>query len=112
MKQVDKIRSTKEIQNVLSSKNRLHSNALTLFFSQNARHKKVRFVFIVSKKISLKAVIRNKVRRQIKAMINEINLTMNFIDVVVIAKQNFLNNTYQQNLKILSKLLNKIVGGS
>lgn len=45
-------------------------------------------------------------------MINEINLTMDFIDVVVIAKQNFLNNTYQQNLKILSKLLSKIVGGS
>lgn len=112
MKQVDKIRSTKEIQNLLSSKNRLHSNVLTLFFSQNTRHKKVRFVFIVSKKVSLKAVVRNKVRRQIKAMINEINLTMDFIDVVVIAKQNFLNNTYQQNLKILSKLLSKIVGGS
>ena len=55
------------------------------------------------------AVVRNHIKRQIRSMCDEIiNYDKNAFDIVIIAKQDFLNNSYNDNKMSLIKLLNFI----
>ena len=55
------------------------------------------------------AVVRNHIKRQIRSMCDSlINYEKHSIDVVIIAKPNFLTNSYDDNKKSLEKLFNFI----
>lgn len=85
---------------------KLHSPTLTLIHQPNQTHLKL--AVIVSKKISPKAVVRNKVRRQI------INATQNSLslstptNLIIIPKQKITTTTFDQITKEISPLLFKI----
>ncbi len=54
------------------------------------------------------AVVRNKVKRQVKAMLDyKVDLTREY-DIVIIIKKNFLNFDYQTNSQILYDSLSQI----
>lgn len=62
----------------------------------------------VSKKIG-KAIIRNKIKRQIRSMLSEIlDFSSKSIDIIIIVKGKYLENSYQENLKLLNNLINNI----
>lgn len=65
----------------------------------------------VSKKVG-KAVVRVRVRRQIRAMIARFDVLSKHIDVVIIPKPSFLQNSFEQNLSNLKEALNKLLDGS
>ncbi len=57
------------------------------------------------------AVTRNRIKRQIRAMLDErIDYLNSSIDVVVIARNGFLENTFKDNYSILDNLLSNIKG--
>lgn len=77
----------------------------------NSRYKITNFVrclAVVSKKISKKAVIRNKIRRRIKEAFRSIDksLLKNQYDYQIIARHNILNISMQEIAEDIKKCLN------
>ena len=53
------------------------------------------------------AVVRNHIKRQIRSMCDSfIDYENQTFDIVIIAKQGFLNNSYDDNLSSLKRILN------
>ena len=52
------------------------------------------------------AVVRNHIKRQIRSMCDELIDYNQSLDIVIVAKQGFLNNSYDDNKESLNKLLN------
>ena len=53
------------------------------------------------------AVVRNHIKRQIRSMCDElIDYEKQSLDIVIVAKQEFLNRTYDDNKMSLKQLLN------
>ena len=53
------------------------------------------------------AVVRNHIKRQIRSMCDSfISYENQTFDIVIIAKQGFLNNSYDDNLASLKRILN------
>lgn len=64
----------------------------------------------VSTKIG-NAVVRSRVKRQLRAMCDSLlNYSNSSFDLVIIVKSKFLENTFQNNQSLLSDLLNVQVG--
>ena len=51
------------------------------------------------------AVVRNHIKRQIRSMCDELIDYNQPLDIVIVAKQGFLNNSYDDNKQSLTKLL-------
>lgn len=60
----------------------------------------------VSKKIG-KAVVRNRIKRQIRAMCDHSINFKNNVDIVIIVRTQFLENNFQENKTILCEFLHK-----
>lgn len=54
-----------------------------------------RFGIIVGKKISKKAVVRNKIKRRLREIIRQANVKLGF-DIVIITKPEIINKNYQE----------------
>ena len=68
-----------------------------------------RFGLSVGKKISNKAVIRNKLKRQLKSIIdNYKNLYQNNLDYIIIMKRNCLESNYQELETSFLNIMKKI----
>lgn len=67
-----------------------------------------RFGFLVSKKISKSAVIRNRIKRQIRRCIEEnLNNIISGVDMLFIAKNESINSTTEEICLSLNKILKK-----
>ena len=66
----------------------------------------VRVGISVSSKLG-NAVLRNQIKRQIRSMCDElIDYEKNTLDIVIVAKQDFLTRTFDDNKTSLKQLLN------
>ena len=54
------------------------------------------------------AVVRNHIKRQIRSMCDELIDYNQSLDIVIVAKQGFLNNSYDDNKMSLKKILSFI----
>lgn len=79
-----------------------------LKFKKN-KLKNTRFYWVVNLKISKKATVRNKIKRQLKEIVRK-NLPhiRGGFDVIVIAKPEIVNKKYQEIKKDIEKLLKKL----
>lgn len=60
----------------------------------------------VSKKLG-KAIVRNKIKRRIRAMCQEIvDFNSQSLDIIIIAKNNYLENDFHTNLCLLEQIIN------
>jgi len=68
-----------------------------------------RFGFVVSKKVSLKATIRNKIKRQVREII-QLNLKNieKGLDIVIICHPEIANKNYQEIEKEILQIVKKI----
>lgn len=68
-----------------------------------------RFGFIVSLKISKKAVVRNKIKRRLRAVIKENILNIKIgLDIIIIAKPEILDKEYKEIKNDLENLLQNL----
>jgi ribonuclease P protein component len=100
-----------EFKNLLKQK-KISNKYVTIFFSKldNKDNKRFNISFSVKKKIA-NAVKRNKIKRRLRAIINDavkkISLKFNY-SYLVIAKESMLNNEYKIIKETLFQDLKKI----
>ncbi len=109
MKKLFIVKHNADYQLIIQKGRSLSSKQFKIYYYPNT-FEYSRFGFAFSKK-KYNAVIRNRVRRQMKSLVHQIMkgspLQKNW-DIVIIAKAPFLTMKYQDNLTTLKAILNKI----
>lgn len=108
MKKTYRIRKNEEFSRIMQEKHSVSSKCFVLYFS-NKKEDKCRVGISVSKKLG-SAVERNKIKRQVREMAKSvIDFDNDSMDYIIIVRQGYLNNIYQDNLADLEKTLKKAI---
>lgn len=103
----NRLRKKKDIERVLREGKSLKQDFVILKVKQNTINI-ARFVFIVSQKVSKKAVVRNKVKRRLREIIKEkMDIIEKGIDVSLIALSGIEKNSFQEIKVSIEKLFKK-----
>ena len=109
MKKNNIIKKSFEINKVINSKNS-YKNKYFYIYKDINKENKYRFAICVSKKIG-NAVKRNKIKRQIKDIIDKSNfLFQNDTDYVIILRKEISNLNYNEIKSNLLDLITKVLG--
>lgn len=104
MKKEYRIRKNEEFTRIIRKKNSKASRSF-IIYSDDRIEEHARAGISVSKKLG-NAVIRNRIKRQLRMMIHEtVNLDMAQRDFIVIVREAYLNGTYDENKKDLEKAI-------
>ena len=106
MKKENRVKKNEDFSKIIGRKNSVANKSFIVYSAQNEMNH-ARLGISVSKKLG-NAVIRNKIKRQIRSMADEIvdlNLTN---DYIIIARKDYLLYNYEDNKKSLEKLMIKI----
>ena len=107
MKKEFRIKSNEEFSTLVKMGKRIKRNEFHICYLQNV-YSHNRFGVSVSTKIG-NAVTRNKIKRQLRAIMDDFNKSSTKQhDIIVIAKQGFLNNSFKDNKDALLKTLKEI----
>ena len=107
MKKEFRIKSNEEFSTLVKVGKRIKRNEFHIYYLQNI-YSHNRFGVSVSTKIG-NAVTRNKIKRQLRAIMDDFNKSSTKQhDIIVIAKQGFLNNSFKDNKDALLKTLKEI----
>lgn len=108
MKKINIVRDSKDFENAIKKGNRTSNTNYIIYVISNEREY-YRFGISVGKKISNRAVIRNKLKRQLKSIIdNHKNLYQNHQDYIIIMKRNCLESNYEELENSFLNIMNKI----
>jgi len=103
----NRLKKGKEIKKVLAEGKSFKKDFLILKINENELNRD-RFGFIVSQKVSKKAFIRNKIKRQLRAIIiKEIKKNKKGKDVLIIACPGLEKKNFQEINKTLNSLFLK-----
>lgn len=104
MKKDKRIQKNEEFNSIIKQRHSKASKIFIVYFS-NRKEDHARVGISVSKKLG-NAVVRNKIKRQLRMMIQE---TINFdeakYDYIVIVRKDYLLNSYDTNKKDLEKTI-------
>lgn len=106
MKKINRLLKNEDFQSCISKKIKHFNQSFTMYYSYNSLDH-IRIGVSVSKKIG-GAIIRNKIKRQVRMMCQD-NFPINYCnDVVIIVSKNYLQNTYEVNQNNLIDLIKRI----
>lgn len=88
------------------NKNKCYKTSSYIIYIEKKEQDKYHFGISVSKKIG-NAVIRNKIKRQIKNMVDKKSY-LSCYNIVIIVRKNYLKNNYNDNEKILFDAFNNL----
>ena len=105
MKKEYRIKKSKEIEEVLKNKKYSSNPYFSIYIKENNENHHFRYAISVNKKIG-KAVVRNRIKRQIRSIISQINIKDN-IDVFIIVRSKVLDIDFNEMNKQILYLLRK-----
>ncbi len=110
MKKEFRVKKNEDFQKIIKGK-KLFSSSYVLYYLPN-QIEHLRFGISASKKLG-NAVIRSKVRRRVRSILQIITKEKNNYnyDIIIIVRKIFLENDFEKNKSELEKLLNIILGG-
>ncbi|AVN64738.1 MULTISPECIES: ribonuclease P protein component [Mesoplasma] len=105
MKNKKIIKKNFEFQEIISKQEFHRNSAFVIYYSKNDKGY-FRYGISVGKKLG-NAVTRNKIKRQIRMMIqDQIKILPEFsYDIIIIARNRMMQNSFDQNQKELNKLV-------
>ncbi|MDD6639469.1 MAG: ribonuclease P protein component [Erysipelotrichaceae bacterium] len=106
MKKENRIKKNEEFQSIIKH-NKSKSNRYYVLYYANRKHDYDRIGISVGKK-SGNAVVRNKIKRQVRMMLQELCDFNSGYDYILIIRKNYDISQYQQNKKELSLLYNSV----
>lgn len=106
MKKLNIIKESKDFDKILKKKNQFASKFTYIYINENDLNN-YRFGICVSKKLG-KAVIRNKIKRRVKDIIDKTKLQFNSKDYIIILKKSAKDAKYLELKEDITNLLEKI----
>jgi len=107
MKKENIIKESRDFTKIINLKQKVKNSYYSIYYKKNNTYIN-RYGITIPKKTG-KAVVRNKIKRQIKNIVDQNNLAIQKpYDYVIIIKKEILNLTYQEKEKELIELLKKI----
>lgn len=104
MKKQNIIKKNKEFEVIIKNKKKVSNNYFSIYYIKSIKNK---YGISVSKKYFKTAVLRNKIKRQLKDIIDK-NDIPNGYEYVIIVKESLIFLNYQEKKYELLSLLNKI----
>ena len=101
MKKENRIKKNEEFQSIIKH-NKSKSNRYYVLYYANRKHDYDRIGISVGKK-SGNAVVRNKIKRQVRMMLQELCDFNSGYDYILIIRKNYDISQYQQNKKATEK---------
>ena len=107
MKKQYRVKKSNEIEQIIKEKKFASNPYYTVYKKKNTETSHFRYAISVGKKIG-KAITRNRVKRQIRAILNDLNIDLdNSVDVFIIVKVKILDINYHEMFKQLEYLFKK-----
>ena len=106
MKKINRLRKNHDVQRVINSKSSSVSKNLVVYFIKNNENH-TRFGISISKKF-VNAVGRNKIRRQVRELLDKVNYYDKSLDIVLIIRKPFIKADFKTKLESLEKALKGI----
>lgn len=108
MKKINIIKRKDEINEVIKNRKQVKNKYYYIYYKDNS-YDKYRFCICVSKKLG-NAVNRNKIKRQVKDIIDKSNLVFKRnVDYVIIISKEINNIEFNKRREYLIELISKIV---
>lgn len=105
MKKIYRVKKSQEFEKIIKNKRFFADPAIVLYVKKR-EDEYARIGITVKKKIG-NAVVRNKVKRQVRMMVQEIyDFDENF-DSIILIKEKYVKNNFQTNKNILERLYKK-----
>ena len=106
MKKERRIKKSEEFQSMIKQHKHLASNLFVVYYKEKEEERN-RVGISVSKKMG-NAVVRNKLKRQVRMMVQEIGCLESDVDILILVRKAYLANTYDINKKGLETLVKKV----
>ena len=106
MKKINIVKENRDFKRIMDLVKPIKNNCYTVFVEKNNNLNNYKFGISVSKKLG-NAVTRNKLKRQIKSIIDKKNYQKNF-NCIIILKRGILEKNYQEKELLLMEIFNKI----
>ena len=108
MKKENRVKSNEEFSFLIKVGKRIRKPEFHIYYLKN-NHNHNRFGISVSTKLG-NAVVRNKIKRQLRAIMDDFDKSSatQTLDIIVVAKQEYLNHTFKENKDSLLNTLNSI----
>ena len=103
MKKINRLKRNEDFTRVIKEGHTFKNSSFVVHVKQNSLNL-TRIGLSVSKKNG-DAVTRNKIKRQLRAMVIDFVKQNNPIDVVIIVRADYQQNNYQDNCSLLYELL-------
>lgn len=106
MKKINIVKENRDFKKIMDSVKPYKNSCYTVFVEKKESLNNYKFGISVSKKLG-NAVTRNKLKRQIKSIIDKKSYQKNF-NCIIILKRDILDKSYQEKEKLLMEIFNKI----
>ena len=106
MKKKYSLKRNEEIAKIVQNKQAIRNGSYIVFYKKNNLDYS-RICISVSKKLGI-AVVRNKIKRQVREMVTDIFDFEKNIDYVIVVKRNYLTYEFQNNKERLKDLYMKL----
>jgi ribonuclease P protein component len=105
LKKSSRITKNEEFQKILSKRKYISTAYFALYYDFR-KEDHARYGISVGKKLG-NAVVRNKIKRQVRMMIREL-VNDEKMDLIIMVRPSYLNQDYSENKKDLENTLNKV----
>jgi len=104
---INRLKKRKDFELIFKKGKKFKEDFLVLKIIKNNLNQS-RFGFIVGKKISKKATLRNKIKRRLRGLVRiKLGKIKKGFDVILIAKEGLENKDFWEIEEIINKLFNK-----